>query len=50
MLGMPLQGQGESRRIGHAERLDLAVVGDGLETGARRQPVDAGGTGRSLTK
>ena len=46
MLGMPLQRQREGRRIGHAERLDLTVVGRGLEPGARRQTVDALGVQR----
>ena len=41
MLGMPLQRQREGRRIGDAESLDLTVLGDGLETGARRQAIDA---------
>ena len=46
VLGMPLQRQREGRRVGHAEGLDLAVVGDRLEPGARRQAIDALGMQR----
>ena len=46
MLGVPLQRQREGRRIGDAESLDLAVLGDGFETRARRQAIDALGVQR----
>jgi hypothetical protein len=43
---MPLQGQRKGRCVGHAERLDLTVVGRGLEPGARRQAIDPLGVQR----
>ena len=46
MLGMPLQCQRKGRRIGHAERLHLTVLGKGLEPRARRQSIDALGVQR----
>ena len=46
VLGVPLQRQREGRRIGNAESLDLAVLGDGFETRARRQAIDALGVQR----
>ena len=44
--GCHCSGQREGRRIGHAEGLDLAIVGDGFEPGARRQAIDALGMQR----
>ena len=40
VLGMPLQGEREGRRVGNAEGLDLAVVGDRFEPRPRRQLID----------
>ena len=43
---MPLQGEREGGRIGHAEGLDLAVIGDRFEARARRQLINALGVQR----